>query len=88
MIELGPLQARENAAFGRAAGEVASDVVVVGRTNRRALLEGLSAAQAAGEGAAQARVVRRREEAVAWVRATLGPGDAVLYENDLPDHFP
>jgi hypothetical protein len=25
---------------------------------------------------------------VAWVREHLGPGDAVLYENDLPDHYP
>jgi UDP-N-acetylmuramoyl-tripeptide--D-alanyl-D-alanine ligase len=32
--------------------------------------------------------VRTREDAVAWVRTTLGPGDAVLYENDLPDHYP
>jgi hypothetical protein len=25
---------------------------------------------------------------VEWVRANLGEGDAVLYENDLPDHYP
>jgi hypothetical protein len=25
---------------------------------------------------------------VAWVRQHLGAGDAVLYENDLPDHYP
>ena len=29
-----------------------------------------------------------REDAVAWVRATLGSGDAVLFLNDLPDHYP
>jgi hypothetical protein len=33
-------------------------------------------------------LVDRLDEAVAWVRHELGPGDAVLYENDLPDHFP
>ena len=33
-------------------------------------------------------VVGTRDEAVAWVRGHLGPGDAVLYENDLPDHYP
>jgi hypothetical protein len=47
---------------------------------------------AAGGDAAARRVsvttVGTRPEAVAWVRATLGPGDAVLYENDLPDHYP
>jgi hypothetical protein len=25
---------------------------------------------------------------VRWVAANLGPGDVVLYENDLPDHYP
>jgi len=25
---------------------------------------------------------------VAWVAEQVGPGDVVLYENDLPDHFP
>ncbi|MHB1785850.1 MAG: hypothetical protein ACYCS7_06830, partial [Acidimicrobiales bacterium] len=33
-------------------------------------------------------LVSDRDEAVSWVRDHLGPGDAVLYENDLPDHFP
>jgi UDP-N-acetylmuramoyl-tripeptide--D-alanyl-D-alanine ligase len=32
--------------------------------------------------------VADRPEAVAWVKDHLGPGDAVLYENDLPDHYP
>jgi UDP-N-acetylmuramoyl-tripeptide--D-alanyl-D-alanine ligase len=32
--------------------------------------------------------VARRDDAVAWVRDHLGPGDIVLYENDLPDHYP
>ncbi len=40
MVELGRLQQRENAALGRSAAAVATDLVVVGRTNRRALLEG------------------------------------------------
>ena len=83
MIELGPLQDRENADFARAAAtSVATDVIVVGRTNRTALLAG------ARGGAAQVRSVDRREQAVAWVRETLGAADAVLYENDLPDHYP
>jgi UDP-N-acetylmuramoyl-tripeptide--D-alanyl-D-alanine ligase len=34
------------------------------------------------------RSVGRRDQAVAWVRQNLGSGDAVLYENDLPDHYP
>jgi UDP-N-acetylmuramoyl-tripeptide--D-alanyl-D-alanine ligase len=82
MVELGPLQAAENQAFARVAAAVVDDIVVVGRTNRRALLEGSDG------GSASVTVVASREEAVDWVRNNLGPGDAVLYENDLPDHYP
>ncbi len=82
MVELGPVQARENANFAASAGAIATQLLVVGRTNARALLAG---ARAAG---LPARYVRNRAAAVAWVSANLGPGDAVLYENDLPDHYP
>lgn len=81
MVELGSRQHAENARFAEAAGTLASHLVVVGRTNRRALLAG-----AAGS-TAQVVSVATREQAVAWVREHVGEGDAVLYENDLPDHF-
>jgi UDP-N-acetylmuramoyl-tripeptide--D-alanyl-D-alanine ligase len=80
MIELGRRQFEENRAMAHAAAEVATDVVAVGRTNRRALIAGASSLHPV--------VVRTRAEAVAWVRSHLGPDDAVLYENDLPDHYP
>ncbi|HXW80449.1 MAG TPA: UDP-N-acetylmuramoyl-tripeptide--D-alanyl-D-alanine ligase, partial [Acidimicrobiales bacterium] len=82
MVELGPLQARENANFAARAGEFATELVVVGRTNARSLMGG---ARAATLPAVQ---VRNRDEAVAWVSGHLSAGDAVLYENDLPDHYP
>ncbi len=85
MVELGSRQFGENRKFGAAAAEAADDLLIVGRTNRRALLAG--AASVAGS-PARVTLVDHREEAVAWVRAHLGPGDAVLYENDLPDHYP
>jgi len=82
MVELGERQDAENADFAAAAATVATDLVVVGQTNARALL--------AGSGGGRATVVRvpTREQAVAWVSEHAGPGDVVLYENDLPDHFP
>ncbi|MGH9153676.1 MAG: glutamate ligase domain-containing protein, partial [Acidimicrobiales bacterium] len=82
MVELGPRQHEENARFAAAAAAVATHLVVVGHTNRRALLEG-----AAG-GGARVVPVETRDQAVAWVRGHVGEGDAVLYENDLPDHYP
>jgi UDP-N-acetylmuramoyl-tripeptide--D-alanyl-D-alanine ligase len=82
MVELGPVQFEENRRFAAAAGELASDVVIVGNTNKKALLAGLDPADV------QVHLARTRDAAVAWVRANLGEGDAVLYENDLPDHYP
>ena len=82
MVELGPRQAAENRRFAAAAAGVADDVVIVGRTNRRALREGTKAANSS------VIVMATRDEAVEWVRTQLGPGDVVLYENDLPDHYP
>ncbi|MEX1126820.1 MAG: UDP-N-acetylmuramoyl-tripeptide--D-alanyl-D-alanine ligase [Acidimicrobiia bacterium] len=82
MVELGPRQSSENREFAAAASGVVDDIVVVGKTNRSALLEG------SGTGPASVTVVASREAAVGWVRDNLGPGDAVLYENDLPDHYP
>jgi UDP-N-acetylmuramoyl-tripeptide--D-alanyl-D-alanine ligase len=103
MVELGPRQKEENEALAAAAALVVNDLVVVGRTNRRALLAGAgpvgqgrtALGGGAGGGESDGRpgrprvvVVDGRAEAVAWVRQNLGPGDVVLYENDLPDHYP
>ncbi len=82
MIELGNRQAGENELFAAAAGTVATDIGVVGRTNAKALTRG------AATTAATVHAFTNREDAVVWVRANLGAGDAVLYENDLPDHYP
>lgn len=82
MVELGPIQAEENRAFGLAAARVADDVVIVRRTNRTALRAG------ARQGPTNVRSAKTRDDAVAWVRSTLSGNDAVLYENDLPDHYP
>ncbi len=82
MVELGRIQDRENESFARDAASVVDDLIVVGLTNRKALVRG------AGHGSASVTVVDSRDEAVTWVRGNLGAGDAVLYENDLPDHYP
>jgi UDP-N-acetylmuramoyl-tripeptide--D-alanyl-D-alanine ligase len=80
MVELGSRQSKENQILGRASLETGTDLVVVGRTNRAAL--------AVGAGSDRVITVRTREDAVQWVRENLASGDAVLYENDLPDHYP
>ncbi|TAN21618.1 MAG: hypothetical protein EPN30_09425, partial [Actinomycetota bacterium] len=86
MIELGKKQFEENSFFGRAAARIATDIVIVGYTNRRALLKGIENAN--GEGFNPNVVLTKsRKQAVKWVKEHLVSGDSVLYENDLPDHF-
>ena len=51
-------------------------------TTITALCDGASA------GNAEVVVVDRRDEAIEWVKQNVGPGDVVLYENDVPDHYP
>ena len=75
MVELGKQQFHENERLGSGASLVADDIVVVGQTNRRALLQG-----AAG-GLAAVHQVATREEAVAWVRSRArGRGCGALRE--------
>lgn len=107
MVELGARQRAENETLARSAAPVVSHLVVVGETNRRALLAGVGLGRRPATEASEVAGVRKvarapgspeelvevllaptREAAVGWVCANLGPGDAVLYENDLPDHYP
>ncbi len=82
MVELGSRQASENRRFGVDASLIADDLIIVGHTNRAALNNG------ARDGTARIELVGTRNDAIEWVRGKLTSGDAVLYENDLPDHYP
>jgi UDP-N-acetylmuramoyl-tripeptide--D-alanyl-D-alanine ligase len=78
MVELGRAQFEANRTFAHAVAAAGADLVAVGWTNREALVEGHP----------RAELVPDHFAARAWVRANLGSGDAVLWENDLPDHYP
>ena len=79
LIELGQDQHAENLSLAQKVEASGAELVVVGRTNARALLGGY---------AKDARRFDTRDQAVAWVRSALVTGDGVLYLNDLPDHYP
>jgi UDP-N-acetylmuramoyl-tripeptide--D-alanyl-D-alanine ligase len=79
MVELGDVQDEENRTLAKAVVDSGATLVITGWTNRRSLLAG-----AGGD----AVVVSDREAARHWVREHLGDGDGVLWENDLPDHYP
>ena len=83
MVELGSVQRLRNAELGSAVRDaMVSSLIVVGSTNRAALRKG-----AAG-GSTDVVCVRTRPEAVALVERRSAVGDVVLFENDLPDHYP
>jgi len=77
LVEMGSRRISANEEFARAVSDAGAELIVVGRSNARALVRGSRGTRRA----------RRRDDAVAWVRANLGPGDGVLYLNDLPDHY-
>jgi UDP-N-acetylmuramoyl-tripeptide--D-alanyl-D-alanine ligase len=80
MVELGPEQQRRNADFARAATALEGmQLCIVGHTNRSALRSGEPS---------RTHLFGSRDEAVRHVMAAAAAGDVVLYENDLPDHYP
>lgn len=84
MVELGDLEAEENRAWGRFMASRVDRVVLVGPERTRPIAEGLLE-----EGLDRDRieVVRTLYDARDWLRSHSGPGDTVLYENDLPDQY-
>jgi UDP-N-acetylmuramoyl-tripeptide--D-alanyl-D-alanine ligase len=80
MVELGPGQDEENRSLAAAVAKAGAVLVVVGWTNRRALVAG------ARDG--EVVTVASRAAARDWVRSHLAAGDGVLWENDLPNHYP
>lgn len=83
MVELGDLQAVENERFAAHAARVADVLIAVAPVNRAALVAG-----AAGENAdTDVVVVDNLADATEHLATLLRPGDAVLFENDLPDQY-
>jgi UDP-N-acetylmuramoyl-tripeptide--D-alanyl-D-alanine ligase len=78
MVELGSVQRDRNRAFAAQVTAVGGHVFAIGRTNRAALVYG----------APDARLFARRELAVAAALDQAGERGVILYENDLPDHYP
>ena len=83
MVELGSVQKVRNTELGAAVRDAGvATLVVVGTTNRAALRSGASG------GSTDVVCVGTRQEGVALVQQRSAAGDVVLFENDLPDHYP
>ena len=84
MIELAEREEAENRALGRKAADVCDEVILVGPERARPILAGL---RERGFPPERAHVVRNLDEATARLHGLIGPGDVVLFENDLPDQY-
>lgn len=84
MIELGPEQAKKNEEIGRHAGGICDIALVVGETNREAIVKG------AGDGGMSPHNIfccATREEAFNKLKNLAKDGDSILIENDLTDLY-
>jgi UDP-N-acetylmuramoyl-tripeptide--D-alanyl-D-alanine ligase len=82
MVELGHVQETRNEAFAAAVSDLGGHLFAIARTNRAALVKG------AASGPGSVRIFDRRTEAVAAALDQAGDRGVILYENDLPDHYP
>ena len=84
MVELGADEEKYNYEFGREMAACVDVAVLVGKKHTQPIRQGLTEA---GFPAENIHVVSSLDEAIAFNRQQLRPGDVVMYENDLPDHY-
>ena len=79
MVELGRLQYQRNRELAEQVGAAGGTLYAVGLTNRKALVDGAPSGT---------QLFLTRDDAVGAVNQVARSGDVILYENDLPDHYP
>lgn len=84
LVELGAEEERYNYEFGQAMAGAVDLAVLVGKKHTLPIQKGL---KDAGFPAENIHVMSSLDEAVIFNRKNLRPGDVVMYENDLPDHY-
>lgn len=84
MVELGEKEEEENEAFGERMAAVCQFVILVGQTRAIPIKRGLLKAGFPEE---NIFVGDNLDQATEILGALIRPGDVVLFENDLPDHY-
>ena len=84
MVELGAEENKYNEEFGQAMASAVDVAVLVGKRHTEPIQKGL---KEQGFPAENIHVVANLDEAVQVVNGIIRPGDVVMYENDLPDHY-
>ena len=84
MVELGEKEAEYNRDFGRSIADCADIAIIVGKGRATPILEGL---KEAGFPVENTYRVDSLNDSTVLLHTLVQPGDTVLYENDLPDHY-
>ena len=84
MIELGAMQDEENRKLGTMATQHATDIILIGRQQTKAIHEAI---QSASFDMSRVQVFETLAEAVSWYQRHLVVNDTVLFLNDLPDTY-
>ena len=83
-VELGALEKDYHLELGRRLALVADEVLLIGPKRTQPIREGLLSE---GFDEAKIQTFKSLKEAQASLQGRIGPGDVVLYENDLPDQY-
>ena len=84
MVELGEKEDEYNREFGREMASAADVCVLIGKKHTLPIQEGLINA---GYPQSDIHVFPSLSDATQWLNGFMRPGDFILYENDLPDHY-
>lgn len=84
MVELGEKEYEMNREFGYAMADCCDAAILVGKKRSQSILEGLRDGKFAEN---NIYVVSSLDEATVLLKQIVGPGDTVLFENDLPDNY-
>lgn len=84
IVELGFMENEKNIEFGKLLSKIANGVILVGRARALKIREGLLES---GYNADNIYMVASLEEAKNKISEIAKEGDAVLFENDLPDKY-
>jgi len=84
MVELGDREAEYNRIFGTQMKDCADIAIIIGKNRATPILEGL---KESGFDPANIHRVDSLDDSTKLLHSIVHPGDTVLYENDLPDHY-
>ena len=84
MVELGDQEAEYNRIFGTQMKGCADVAIIIGKNRATPILDGL---KESGFDEANIYRVDSLDDSTKLLHTIVQPGDTVLYENDLPDHY-